>query len=126
MISREGVRDFLKISGIDAAFIQKDENCRYLSGFTGSESYLFLTKEESYLLTDSRYTEQAAEEAPSFVIVNCAGKLPSVIQQLAEKHHAGRIGIESVLTYKTFLSFQEAVPSAEFIFCDPDALRYIL
>lgn len=125
MISREGVRDFLKISGIDAAFIQKDENCRYLSGFTGSESYLFLTKEESYLLTDSRYTEQAAEEAPSFVIVNCAGKLPSVIQQLAEKHHAGRIGIESVLTYKTFLSFQEAVPSAEFIFCDPDALRRI-
>ena len=60
MISREGVRDFLKSSGIDAAFIQKDENCRYLSGFTGSESYLFLTKEESYLLTDSRYTEQAA------------------------------------------------------------------
>ena len=34
--------DFLTENQLDAIFVQKDENCRYLSKFTGSDSYLFL------------------------------------------------------------------------------------
>ena len=45
--------------GVDGLFVQKDENLRYISGFTGSDSYLFVTPEAFYLLTDSRYVEQA-------------------------------------------------------------------
>ena len=59
MTEKMKIIDFLRENQLDAIFVQKDENCRYLSKFTGSDSYLLLTKEELYLLTDSRYTEQA-------------------------------------------------------------------
>lgn len=72
LIERAMISDFLKESGVDAAFIEKDENCRYISGFTGSDSYLFLTADDCYLLTDSRYTEQAKEEAKGFTIIDYA------------------------------------------------------
>ena len=55
MTEKMKIIDFLRENQLDAIFVQKDENCRYLSKFTGSDSYLLLTKEELYLLTDSRY-----------------------------------------------------------------------
>ena len=54
MTEKMKIIDFLRENQLDAIFVQKDENCRYLSKFTGSDSYLLLTKEELYLLTDSR------------------------------------------------------------------------
>lgn len=124
MVSQEGIADFLKESGADAVFIQKDENCRYISGFTGSDSYLFLTKDASYLLTDSRYTEQAAAET-SCEVVNAAGKLPQTVAALSAKHHVRRLGVEGVLSYRMYLSFDEVLPDTEFLFCETDTLRQI-
>lgn len=119
------ITEFLKENAVEAAFIQKDENCRYISGFTGSDSYLFLTAEEAYLLTDSRYTEQAREEAAGFAVVDCAGKLAETVASLMEKHHAVRLGVESVLSYRMYLAFHEKMPEAVFSFCDADRLRQI-
>ena len=42
---------------------------RYLSGFRGTDGYLLLTPERKVLLTDSRYTTQAKEEAPGFEVM---------------------------------------------------------
>lgn len=125
MISKEGIRDFLKASSVEAAFIQKDENCRYISGFTGSDSYLFLTPDADYLLTDSRYTEQAKEEARGFEIVNCAGKVAAAVASLAKKHQVKMLGIEKVLSYQMYLALHEAAGEVVFSFCDADALRRI-
>ena len=124
-IERAMISDFLKESGVDAAFIEKDENCRYISGFTGSDSYLFLTADDCYLLTDSRYTEQAKEEAKGFTIIDYAGKLAKTVGELSIKHHVTRFGIEAGMTYKMYLSFDEVLPEAEFIFVTPDTLRQI-
>lgn len=125
MIDRAIIQDFLKDSHIDGAFIQKDENCRYISGFTGSDSYLFLTKEENYLLTDSRYTEQAKEEALGFTVVNYNGKLADTLGKLAAKHRVENLGIESLMTYKMYLSLDEVMPEVAFTFCESDRLRRI-
>ena len=57
MLLKDRIFDFMKDSGLDAVFVQKNENCYYISRFTGSDSFLFLTKDADYLLTDSRYTE---------------------------------------------------------------------
>ena len=65
--------------GVDGLFVQKDENLRYISGFTGSDSYLFVTPESFYLLTDSRYVEQAKEEAKGFTVVDYRGKLAETL-----------------------------------------------
>lgn len=125
MLHQETITAFLKDNAIDAAFIQKDENCRYISGFTGADSYLFLTGEGLYLLTDSRYTEQAREEAEECTVVDAAGRLPETVAALMEKHQASRLGVEPALTYRMYLAFHEKMPGAVFSFCEADRLRQI-
>ncbi|KKU68178.1 MAG: Aminopeptidase YpdF (MP-, MA-, MS-, AP-,NP-specific) [Parcubacteria group bacterium GW2011_GWA2_47_16] len=49
----------------------------YLSGFTGSDSHLLITKNRSYLLTDGRYLVAAKKEALGFKILDVATHRPS-------------------------------------------------
>lgn len=119
------ISDFLREQCVDALFVQKDENCRYISGFTGSDSYLLLTPHDFYILTDSRYIEQAKVEAPRCQVINYKGKLADCIAELARKHHVRTLGIESVLSYKLYLSFDEAMEDVLFEFCPVDDLRRI-
>ena len=48
---------------ISAALIHRPENVRYLTGFTG-EGCLFVSAQRQAVLTDFRYVEQAARQAP--------------------------------------------------------------
>lgn len=125
MLNQKVISEFLRENSVDAAFIQKDENCRYISGFTGSDSYLFLAGENNYLLTDSRYTEQAKEEATGFTIINYAGRLAEAVAGLVQKHQVRKLGIENILTYRMYLSLQEQMPDIDFSFCETDQLRQI-
>ena len=54
------LRAILPQKGVDALLISMPENRRYMSGFTGSAGYLFITGRRAILGTDFRYTEQAA------------------------------------------------------------------
>lgn len=125
MLSKEGICDFLKEAQINAAFIQKDENCRYISGFTGSDSCLLITPEKNYLLTDSRYIEQAKKEAQGFEIIDCAGNIPGAVSRLCLQHHAAVLGVETILRYETYLGLHELMPEVKITFCDTDSLRRI-
>lgn len=125
MLNQKVISEFLRENSVDAAFIQKDENCRYISGFTGSDSYLFLSGENNYLLTDSRYTEQAKEEATGFTVINYAGRLAEAVAGLVRKHQVRKLGIENILTYRMYLSLQEQMPDIDFSFCETDQLRQI-
>lgn len=125
MIGREAMADFLREAGLDAALLQKDENCRYISGFTGSESFLILLPESGFLLTDSRYTAQARAEAPGFETVDHLGKPAEAAAGIFAKCGAKKIGIEPVMTHQFYLSLKEILPESEFVFCDPDRLRQV-
>lgn len=125
MLTQEEISNFLHREKIDAAFIQKDENCRYISGFTGSESYLLLTGDANYLITDARYVEQAKKETYPFTVIDYKGKLSDALSELIQKHHIKDLGIEAQLTYKMYLLFHEAMPEVHFQFCNADTLREI-
>lgn len=125
MLNQKVISEFLRENSVDAAFIQKDENCRYISGFTGSDSYLFLSGENNYFLTDSRYTEQAKEEATGFTVINYAGRLAEAVAGLVQKHRVRKLGVENILTYRMYLSLQEQMPDIDFSFCETDQLRQI-
>lgn len=59
----EQFRIRLGSAGLEAYWLVKPANVRYLSGFTGDESTLLVTRDASILVTDSRFEEQAQEEA---------------------------------------------------------------
>lgn len=59
---------YMESNHIDAFYIAKKPNVRYVSGYTGDDSYLLITKEKSYIITDPRYTEQIGMECPDYEI----------------------------------------------------------
>lgn len=125
MTKKDEVLKFLEDNSLEGVFVLKDENCRYLSNFTGSDSFLFLTKKNFYLLTDHRYIEQAKKEAEGFEVVNYAGKLAESIARLSQKENIKTVGLEEIITHKMYLSFARAYTGAKFTICKIDRLRQI-
>ncbi len=79
---------------LDAMLISAPENRRYLSGFTGSAGYLLITPDRAMLFTDSRYTEQASDQAPDFEVVQVRGGWGWLVEQIKETG-VQRVGFES-------------------------------
>jgi Xaa-Pro aminopeptidase len=90
------LRRALEAQNLDALIVTQPENRRYLSGFTGSAGTLFITQGGAILITDFRYLEQSAKEAPQFEVVEA---LPDVLARelsdLATETGARRVGFES-------------------------------
>ena len=57
----QAIRSDLRASDIDAILISAAENRRYLSGFSGSNGYLFITQSQAILATDFRFIEQSKQ-----------------------------------------------------------------
>ena len=91
---------------LDGILISAPDNRQYMSGFTGSAGYLFITKGKAVLVTDSRYTEQAANQAPGFEVVQIKGGWDWLVE-LLNKTGVRRLGFESqdmtVATYNNLL-----------------------
>ena len=69
----EGLVSQFQENELDGVLISAPENRRYLSGFSGSAGYLLITKINAVLVTDSRYTEQAAKQSPEFDVKQVRG-----------------------------------------------------
>ncbi len=105
----------------DALYITSPENLRYYSGFTGGEGALILTGGKRILLTDSRYTLQAAEEAPDFEIVNVADTKPlDYLASLGVKTLAFE---EGFMPAKGYISLCETLPDCDFAGVDSEILK---
>lgn len=125
LIKSDQITSFLSENNLDAVFVSKQENCRYISGFTGGDSFLFLTKKSIYLLTDSRYTEQAEKELTGIEVINHGGKLTDTVAELARKHEAARLGVEASLPCSLYIRLRDKMPQAEISVCEPDVFRQI-
>jgi Xaa-Pro aminopeptidase len=95
------LRARLAEKGLDAAFITRAENRRYLSGFHGSAGTLVITAGAAVLATDFRYTEQAVAEAPDFEILRISNSLadwfPGLVNDLGIKtlgFEAGEVSVD--------------------------------
>lgn len=78
------LRDSLSEKGIAAFLVSQPENRYYLSGFNGSSGYLLVTADQSLLVTDSRYIEQAKQQAPCYQLFE---KKTALCQWLPEFIH---------------------------------------
>lgn len=87
----QDVRDKLAGIGANALLVTAPANVRYLSGFTSPEDgAVVITGERAALLTDGRYTAQAAEESRLEVVVT-----PNWEERLGEMVGDRRLAVES-------------------------------
>jgi Xaa-Pro aminopeptidase len=90
----EKFREYFKTLNIDAALVYDDSNRNYLSGFTGDESYAFITMDKAYFITDSRFTEQAQMEVSDFEVLEYKGLIEDFIKQLVLENNIKYLGVE--------------------------------
>ncbi|MCL2116945.1 MAG: Xaa-Pro peptidase family protein [Planctomycetaceae bacterium] len=64
-IRRDKLRHLIKKDGLSGILITSFVNVTYLTGFSGDDSYLLVTKEGDTILSDFRYTEQIGQECPN-------------------------------------------------------------
>jgi Xaa-Pro aminopeptidase len=122
--------DAMREKRLFAALISRRENMRYLTGYTG-EGRLFVSGSGCAILTDFRYLEQAAREAPDVRCVRTrAGKSVEVlIAELFSQSGADRIAVETdFLTYDEYRALADALGDGADIArlsALPEALRAI-
>ena len=65
----EQLRAYMEDKGLDAFFCAKPANVRWISLYTGEDSFLFITRVNRYFITVPRYTEQATSACPAYEII---------------------------------------------------------
>ena len=105
----EGLVAQFKEKELDGVLISAPENRRYLSGFRGSTGFLFITKANTILATDSRYTEQATNQSPDFDVRQVRGGWGWLIDEL-KVSGVKKIGFESQdMTVSSYNNLIEAI-----------------
>ena len=103
------VRQQLKEKGVDALLIAAGVNVSYLSGFLGDDSWLLVGARNIYLLTDSRYTEQAARQCLGCKIIERSGPMAEAVAKLlAGLSSVKKLGVENCITLAQFQAVKKA------------------
>ena len=112
-VSMEQLLAYMQKEHLDGMFISRPVNVKYVSHYTGEDSWLFITEQEKFFLTDPRYTEQVSYECPDYTILNWRdtyGSIGKALAYAAEKVGAKTIGFEAAhLTVEQYQNLQSEV-----------------
>jgi Xaa-Pro aminopeptidase len=108
-----------KLRAFDAVLVTSRENIRYLTGFTGSSGFVFISRDFSTLVTDFRYREQSADEVRGCDVLIEGRSFHSAVKAICRRHGAKRIGFEGSLGYSQYSSLAsssiEPVPMGDML-----------
>ncbi|UCD52173.1 MAG: aminopeptidase P family protein [Phycisphaerales bacterium] len=82
---RRNIRRQLRKRNIDGLILTKSVDVTYVTAFAGHDSWALLTKNAVYLITDSRYTEQAHNECLQTTIVERRGFISEATGRLVRR-----------------------------------------
>jgi Xaa-Pro aminopeptidase len=105
---------------IEGFLVTNLKNLNYLSGFDGEGFALIEASGKNYLLTDSRYTEQAQKESPDFKILtdepNKGNARLFGLKKILAKGKIKKIAFESNdLSYADFKKYSDSFNSIVFL-----------
>ncbi|HHY09173.1 MAG TPA: aminopeptidase P family protein [Firmicutes bacterium] len=107
------IREHLQSEGADVFLGSHPVNRRYLTGFTGSAGFVWVSQTQQALLTDFRYIEQAKAQCPGWEIIRIE-EAADTIKQLVSESSIETIAFEAdQVTVKQLEEWQEKIP-AEF------------
>ncbi len=92
------LRAALAEQDLPAVLVGAPSNRRYLSGFSGSYGWLVVANTDAFILTDSRYRLQSANESPDFSlseIVNPGRAMPDLVKEICGELGINRLGFEA-------------------------------
>ena len=120
------LRAFLHEHYADGVILVQQENLRYFSAFTGGEGALVIGLDQAVLWTDSRYTEQAANQSGTWYdIKNHHNALSSSIRSSLNDMEIGVAGYEeNFLTHFMYENISDGALCG-FLPCDLTSLRAV-
>jgi len=129
MDRRKRLVEELNKRGLDAALIHKSENMRYFTGYTG-EGCVFVCADETVIVTDFRYVEQAERQAPGIRVLstNAQRREKDCALELTDAHGVKTLAVESdFLSYDAHEALRRHLPFVEFKSLSgiPEELRLI-
>jgi Xaa-Pro aminopeptidase len=80
---------------VDAFIVMDNSNIRYLTRFSSSESWLFVTKTKAYYVTDFRYILEAKKGLKGIEVVRYTKSFYETIFQLAVKNRVKKLGFDA-------------------------------
>ncbi len=101
----KAIRIELSKKGINCFIVTKPANVTYTTGFQGEDSWAIITERGVYLLTDSRYTEQAHKECAGCKIIQRQDSLhlAQALAKLLKRIKTGqKIAVEKSLSLADF------------------------
>ncbi|MCX7771882.1 MAG: aminopeptidase P family protein [Clostridia bacterium] len=112
----EKVRNIIKNKNVDAVLVTGRPNTLYLSGFTGTTSFLLISSERAFLVTDFRYTIQAKQQVfEGIEVIEHEDTFHATLNELMTDHKLQRIGFEgNTLTFSEYEKFKEKLSFANF------------
>jgi Xaa-Pro aminopeptidase len=119
------LRDRFEGAGVEAYLAVRPEHSRYLSGFVlgdgedrvaGHSGQLLVGREQLIVFADSRYTIQAAREAPDARIEDVGYDLPGRWAALVSSIGATRVAVESgFVSHALWRKLEAAAPDVELV-----------
>lgn len=107
------IRGIMETKNTDAAIITSRENYMYMSGFSGTSAVLYISARRAVLLTDFRYIEQAALQAPDYEIVQYTGSCYDELNRIITDDSIQRLSFEDCrLTYANYCEYAEKLKAA--------------
>ncbi|MEA2498573.1 MAG: Xaa-Pro aminopeptidase [Actinomycetota bacterium] len=94
---------------MDGLFVTDLTNVRYLTGFSGTNGQVLITRDSATFLTDGRYRARAASLVAGAEIVIYPDRLSDALPSLVEKKGVKRLGIEAA---NVTLASRDALASA--------------
>ena len=110
----------LKAQSLPALLVTNETNVSYLTGFTGDSSTLYLSPQESVIISDARYAEQLETECADLrvEIRTTTTKMHEAAANVLSAAGAKQVGLEAASVTWDFLNAlkgQEQVKQVEFV-----------
>lgn len=107
MTKLQQLRKKLEDQQVDALLVLSDINRAYLTGFTGSEGVVLVTKTDAFLLVDSRYTIQAKQQVTDFIAEEYSrAKTSAILNEKLAAAGVQKLGFEEhFITYAEYRNF---------------------
>jgi Xaa-Pro aminopeptidase len=78
----------------DAMVVTNPVDVRYLSGFTGEDSWLLVGRGKGWVLTDGRFAEEVERECPDFASTIRRGSLIEALAKAVRRKRVGRLAYD--------------------------------